>query len=130
MMNNTNNSNQLKITVSKTAPWEVHVNGKHYVTERSRSAARETAKDLRANGLPEHRADDDKAFVTATDDNGSTEVITGAQLEAIRRERKISLKSIAATMGVTAYRVWYTEKGKLPVTEDYVTKFDAALATA
>lgn len=126
MMNNSN-SNNLKVTVTKTAPWEVHVNGKLYTTERSRSAARETAKDLRANGLPEHRTED---YVAATDDNGSSEVVTGPQLEAIRRARKISLKSLAATMGVTAYRVWYTEKGKLPVTEDYVTKFDAALATA
>lgn len=119
MMNNTNN---LKITVTKTAPWEVHVNGKHYVTELSRSAARRTAAELKEIGLPEHRVAD--LFGAGPAD------VTGASLEAARRARKISLKSIAQTMGVTPYKVWYTEKGKLPVTPEYVTKFEEALATA
>ena len=127
MMNNTNTSP--KITVSKTAPWTVSVNGELYHTALTRTEARATAADLRENGLPDHRADEDPKALILADGEGEV-TFTGASLEAARRARKISLKSMAQTMGTTPYQVWYTEKGKLPVTAEYVTKFEEALATA
>lgn len=54
-------------------------------------------------------------------------VWSGAELEAERRAARVSLVRYAELTGVTTYRVWWTEKGRLDVTADYLDRHRDAM---
>lgn len=95
MMNNTNPDR--KVTVSKSAPWTVSIDGKPMPTHfASRTLAREAAADFRKNGVPEQHS-------------GTVDV------KARRRELGLSRSDVAGKLGVSVYHLDRIEAGKLEV---------------
>lgn len=101
MMNNTNPDR--KVTVSKSAPWTVSIDGQPMPTHfASRTLAREAAADFRTNGVPEQHEPKSS--------------LTGSALRTLRVAAKLSRGQLAAKVGLSVYALDKVEAGKLPVT--------------